>query len=122
MRNPITVLKSLTEKSKDSNYHFQRLYRNLYNPEFYYLAYKNIYANKGAMTPGVDGMTMDSFGEKRISRIIESLKNHSYQPKPARREYIPKKSNPNKKRPLGIPSGDDKLIQEVVRMILESCL
>lgn len=120
MRNPITVLKSLTEKSKDSSYQFQRLYRNLYNPEFYYLAYKNIYANKGAMTPGVDGMTLDSFGEKRIARIIESLKNRNYHPKPARREYIPKKSNPNKTRPLGIPSGDDKLVQEVVRLILES--
>lgn len=120
MRNPITVLKSLTEKSKDKNYQFQRLYRNLYNPEFYYLAYKNIYANKGAMTPGIDGSTLDSFGEKRIARIIESLKNHRYQPKPARREYIPKKNNPSKKRPLGIPSSDDKLVQEVVRMILES--
>ncbi len=120
MRNPITVLKSLTEKSKDENYKFQRLYRNLYNPEFYYLAFKNIYANKGAMTPGMDGVTLDCFSDKRITRIIESLKTHNYQPKPARREYIPKKSNPKKKRPLGIPSGDDKLIQEVVRMLLES--
>ena len=120
MRNPIAVLKSLTEKSKDEGYKFQRLYRNLYNPEFYYLAFKNIYANKGAMTPGVDGATLDCFSEKRIERIIESLKNHSYQPKPARREYIPKKNNPKKKRPLGIPSGDDKLVQEVVRMLLES--
>ena len=120
MRDPITVLKSLTEKSKAENYKFQRLYRNLYNPEFYYLAYKNIYANNGSMTPGVDGTTLDGLSDERIARIIESLKNHSYQPKPARREYIPKKSNPNKKRPLGIPSGDDKLIQEIVRMLLES--
>ena len=96
MRDPIAVLKSLTEKSKDESYKFQRLYRNLYNPEFYYLALKNIYANKGAMTPGADGVTLDCFSEKRIARIIESLKNHSYQPKPARREYIPKKSNPKK--------------------------
>jgi len=120
MRAPITVLKSLTEKSKEENYKFQRLYRNLYNPEFYYLAYKNIYANNGSMTPGVDGTTLDGLSDKRIARIIESLKNHSYQPKAARREYIPKKSNPNKKRPLGIPSGDDKLVQEIVRMLLES--
>lgn len=120
MRDPITVLKSLTEKSKAENYKFRRLYRNLYNPEFYYLAYKNIYANNGSMTPGVDGTTLDGLSDERIARIIESLKNHSYQPKPARREYIPKKSNPNKKRPLGIPSGDDKLIQEIVRMLLES--
>ncbi|MDR1246715.1 MAG: group II intron reverse transcriptase/maturase [Clostridiales Family XIII bacterium] len=120
MRNPIAVLKSLTEKSKDENYRFQRLYRNLYNPDLYYLAYKNIYANKGSMTAGVDGTTMDNMSEKRIEGIICSLKDHSYKPNPARREYIAKKNNSKKKRPLGIPSGDDKLVQEVVRMILES--
>lgn len=120
MRDPITVLKSLTEKSTDKGYKFRRLYRNLYNPEFYHLALRNIYANDGAMTPGTDNSTLDGYSEKRIAGIIESLKNRSYQPKPARREYIPKKSNPRKKRPLGIPSGDDKLIQEIVRMMLES--
>ena len=119
MRNPIAVLKSLTEKSKDVNYKFQRLYRNLYNPEFYWLAYKNIYANKGSMTAGVDGSTMDNMSDSRIEKIICSLKSDSYKPNPARREYIAKK-NSKKKRPLGIPSGDDKLVQEVVRMILES--
>ena len=119
MRNPIEVLKSLTEKSKDKSYKFQRLYRNLYNPEFYWLAYKNIYANKGSMTAGADGSTMDYMGDSRIEKIIESLKDQSYQPNPARREYIAKK-NSKKKRPLGIPSGDDKLVQEVVRMLLES--
>jgi len=119
MRNPIAVLKSLTEKSKDKGYKFQRLYRNLYNPEFYWLAYKNIYANKGSMTAGVDGITMDNMSNNRIEKIIDSLKTGSYKPNPARREYIAKK-NSKKKRPLGIPSGDDKLVQEVVRMILES--
>ncbi len=119
MRNPIAVLKSLTEKSKEVNYKFQRLYRNLYNPEFYWLAYKNIYANKGSMTAGVDGSTMDNMSDSRIEKIICSLKSDSYKPNPARREYIAKK-NSKKKRPLGIPSGDDKLVQEVVRMILES--
>ena len=119
MRNPIAVLKSLTEKSKDMNYRFRRLYRNLYNPEFYWLAYKNICVNKGSMTAGVDGSTMDNMSDDRIERIICSLRNGSYQPKPARREYIAKK-NSAKKRPLGIPSGDDKLVQEIVRMILES--
>lgn len=57
---------------------------------------------------------------KRIDRLIASLKDHSYYPNPARRTYIQKKNNPLKKRPLGIPSFDDKLLQEVVRMILES--
>ena len=119
MRNPIDVLSSLTEKSKDESYKFQRLYRNLYNPEFYWLAYKNIYANTGSMTAGADGTTIDGMSNERIAGIIESLRDRSYQPKPARREYIAKK-NSDKKRPLGIQSGNDKLVQEVVKMILES--
>jgi len=119
LRNPVEVLASLNEKSKDKEYKFQRLYRNLYNPEFYYLAYNNIYANAGNMTAGVDGQTIDGMSTERIQTIIASLKNHSYQPNPARREYIAKK-NSDKKRPLGIQSANDKLVQEVVRMILES--
>ncbi len=71
------------------------------------------------MTAGADGTTIDGMGNERIERIILSLKDRSYQPKPARREYIAKK-NSSKKRPLGIQSGDDKLVQEVVKMILES--
>ena len=83
------------------------------------LAYKNIYANNGSMTPGINNITVDGMSIERIERVIASLQNHSYQPNPARREYIAKK-NSDKKRPLGIPSGDDKLVQEIVRMILES--
>lgn len=119
LRNPIEVLSSLTEKSKNESYRFQRLYRNLYNPEFYWLAYKNIYANTGSMTAGADGTTIDGMSDERINGIIVTLRDRSYQPKPARREYIAKK-NSNKKRPLGIQSGNDKLVQEVVKMILES--
>ena len=119
MRNPTDVLNNLNKQSKNPSYKFQRLYRNLYNPEFYLLAYRNIYANEGSMTPGVDGETLDGMSSPRIERIINALKDHSYRPNPARRTYIAKK-NSSKKRPLGIPSGDDKLVQEVVRMILES--
>lgn len=119
MRSPSEVLKHLNEKSQNKEYRFQRLYRNLYNPEFYLTAYRNIYANGGSMTPGVDGTTVDGLGGRRIGKIIESLRDESYQPHPARREYIEKK-NSKKKRPLGIPSGDDKLVQEIVRMLLES--
>ncbi len=119
MRNPTDVLNSLSDKSKNPNYKFKRLYRNLYNPEFYMLAYKNIYANDGSMTPGVDGTTMDGMSCRRIDGIIQSLKDRSYQPQPARRTDSAKHSS-NKKRPLGIPSANDKLVQEVVRMLLES--
>ncbi|WP_282433821.1 reverse transcriptase domain-containing protein [Desulfosporosinus sp. I2] len=112
-------MKSLEEQSCNKEYKYERLYRNLYNPEFYLLAYNNIAKSQGSMTAGADGLTLDDMSMARINKIISSLKNHSYQPNPARREYITKK-NSDKKRPLGIPSTDDKLIQEVVRMILEA--
>lgn len=120
MRNPIDVLKLLTEKASVKEYTFERLYRNLYNPDFYLLAYKNIATSPGSMTKGADGLSIDNMSMARISKIITSLKDQTYQPNPARRTYITKKSNPEKKRPLGIPSTDDKLVQEVIRMLLES--
>ena len=118
MRSPQNVLESLKSKATNVNYHYQRLYRNLYNPEFYLLAYQRIQAKQGNMTAGADGKTIDGMGMKRIKNLIEKLRDYSYQPKPARRTYIPKANG--KMRPLGIPSFDDKLVQEVVRLILES--
>lgn len=112
------VLNSLSSKSLDKNYRYQKLYRNLYNQEFYLIAYSKIYANEGNMTKGTDDKTIDGMSLDRIEKIINSLKDESYQPKPAKRVYIPKKNG--SKRPLGIPSFDDKLLQEVVRMLLES--
>jgi len=105
-------------KTVNADYKFERLYRNLYNPNFYLIAYQNIYSNKGSMTKGIDGKTLDGMGMERINRIIKKLKDNSYQPNPVRRQYIPKTNG--KLRPLGIPSADDKLVQEIVRMILES--
>lgn len=116
MRSPQNVLESLSSKACNSNYRYQRLYRNLYNPEFYLIAYQKIQAKQGNMTAGTDGKTVDGIGMKRINALIARLKDFSYQPAPARRTYIPKANG--KKRPLGIPSFDDKLVQEVVRMIL----
>jgi len=118
MRNPKNVLESLTTCASNAEYQFNRLYRNLYNPEFYLLAYQKIYAKTGNMTAGTDGLTIDGMGMERINKIISCLKDHSYTPNPARRTYIPKSNG--KQRPLGIPSIDDKLVQEVVRAILES--
>lgn len=118
MRNPENVLNSLQAHSAQSDYAYDRLYRNLFNREFFFQAYQNIYANQGNMTAGTDGRTIDAMSTERIDRLIETLKDESYQPKPSRRTYIPKKNG--KLRPLGIPSIDDKLVQEVVRMLLES--
>ncbi len=118
MRNPENVLNSLREHSAQSNYSYDRLYRILYNQDFLLMAYQNIYANKGNMTAGVDGQTIDAMSLDRIDKIINNLKEEKYHPNPARRTYIPKKNG--KMRPLGIPSIDDKLVQEAMRMILEA--
>lgn len=118
MRSPEAVLKSLKSHSKTPDYSYQRLFRNLYNPAFYLLAYQQTYPKPGNMSPGVDGKTFDGMSLSRINGIIESLKNQSYCPKPARRTYIPKKNG--KLRPLGIPASDDKVVQQVIKMILES--
>lgn len=120
MRSPERVLESLRSKACNKNYVYERLYRNLYNPAMHLQAYQNIYAKEGNMTPGTDKKTIDGMSTKRIEKLIASLKDYSYQPNPARREYIEKNGNPAKKRPLGIPSFDDKLLQEVIRMLLES--
>jgi RNA-directed DNA polymerase len=94
------------------------LFRLLTNPEVLWRqAYANIYSNKGAITKGVNQNTLDGFSEERVNQLIGMLVNRQYCPKPVRRTYIPKKNG--KMRPLGIPTGDDKLVQEVVRMILE---
>lgn len=106
LRNPIDVLRMLQHKSyNDNNYCYHRIYRNLYNPNFYLIAYSNIYNNRGSMTKGIDGKTFSGMEEKRIQKLIASLKDHSYSPNPVKRIYIPKKNG--KKRPLGIPSADE---------------
>lgn len=118
MRSPENVLESLRSKACSAGYKYERLYRNLYNPQFYLLAYQRIQAKTGNMTAGTDGKTIDGMGMARIEALIEKMRDFSYQPNPAKRTYIPKSNG--KMRPLGVPSFDDKLIQEVVRLILES--
>jgi len=120
MRNPKDVLENLQKQACKEDYKFDRLYRNLYNPEFYLEAYAKIARSQGSMTAGADGMTLDDMSIPRIEKLIGKLKDHSYQPNPARREYIDKNNDKTKKRPLGIPSTDDKLVQEIVKMILEA--
>lgn len=118
MRNSERVLNGLSKHSPQVNYKFERLYRILFNEEMYYAAYQRIYAKEGNMTKGSDGKTIDGMSLTRIADLIDLLRKETYQPKPARRVYIPKKNG--KMRPLGIPSFDDKLVQEVTRMILEA--
>ncbi len=93
------------------------LFRLMENPIVWHEAYANIYANDGALTKGVDEVTLDGFSKPRVASIIARLKAGTYRFKPVRRTYI-RKAN-GKKRPLGVSSCDDKLVQEVVRIILE---
>ena len=99
---------------------FTKLYRYLLRPDIYFVAYKNLYANSGAATKGVNEDTADGFSEAKIDNIIKALADETYQPMPVRRTYIQKKNNRKKLCPLGIPTFTDKLVQEVLRMILEA--
>src|SRR6266851_6971296 len=95
-----------------------RIYRQLFNPHLYLTAYGRIYRNKGAMTPGVTEETADGMSLEKIDTIIQAVRQERYQWKPARRTYISKKNG--KKRPLGMPVWSDKLVQEVLRLILSA--
>ncbi|MBO5127817.1 MAG: group II intron reverse transcriptase/maturase, partial [Clostridia bacterium] len=97
---------------------FTRLYRYLLREDIWFEAYKHLYANNGASTKGINDDTADGFSEKKIKKIIGSLADGTYSPNPVRRVYIEKANG--KKRPLGIPTFTDKLVQEVLRMILEA--
>ena len=117
MREAKTVLDVLRERGR-RGLPLERLYRQLFNPQWYLLAYGRLYANKGSLTPGPDGETADGMSLGKIERIIDALRHERYRFKPVRRVYIPKKNG--KKRPLGLPSWSDKLVGEVVRLLLEA--
>jgi len=121
MKPTTEILARISENSlANKDEIFTKLYRYLLRPDLYFVAYKNLYANDGAATKGVDDDTADGFSEAKISNIIKSLTDETYQPTPVRRTHIPKESDRTKKRPLGIPTFTDKLVQEVLRMVLES--
>src|SRR5260370_14885931 len=110
MQSAEVVLSMLDQKSSQNReFVFDRLYRNLFNPDFYMLAYSNIYAKEGNMTEGVDESTIDGFNISQVEKLISLLKQETYLPKPVRRTYIPTKNGTL--RPLGIPSFLDKLVQ-----------
>ena len=96
----------------------ERLYRQMFNPQLYLVAYGRIYANAGAMTPGVTGETVDGMSLAKIGAIIDVLRHERYRWQPVKRVYIPKKNG--KRRPLGLPTWSDKLVAEVVRLLLEA--
>lgn len=117
MQNAETVFEIYWNRGK-RGLPLERIYRQLFKPSLYLLAYANIYSNKGSMTAGINGETVDGMSMNRIEQIISKLKNESYCWTPVRRVNIPKKNG--KTRPLGIPTWSDKLVQEAIRLLLEA--
>ena len=117
MQSAETVLDVLRERGR-RGLPCTELLRQLFNPHLYLMAYGRLYSNQGAMTPGVDGETVDGMSMAKIGRIIDAVRHERYRFTPVRRVYIPKKSG--KMRPLGLPTWSDKLVGEVVRLLLEA--
>jgi group II intron reverse transcriptase/maturase len=118
MRDAAAVLEVIRDRGR-RGLPLERLYRCLFNPELFLLAYGKIYRNAGAMTPGATGETVDGMTLGKIEAIIGALRAERYRWTPVRRAYIEKK-NSSKKRPLGLPTWSDKLVQEVIRLLLEA--
>jgi group II intron reverse transcriptase/maturase len=117
MRNAETILVVIHERGSQG-LPLEQVYRLLFNRNLYLAASGKIYRNDGAMTPGSTGETVDGMSQAKIDAIIEAIRSERYRWTPVRRTYIPKTNG--KQRPLGIPTWSDKLLQEVIRMILES--
>jgi retron-type reverse transcriptase len=116
MRNAETVLNIIHERGKQG-LPLEDIYRQLYNPHLYMRAYEHLRTNKGGLTPGVTGETVDGMSFEKVQKIIEVIRHERYRWTPTKRVYIPKRNG--KLRPLGLPTWTDKLLQEVIRQILE---
>jgi group II intron reverse transcriptase/maturase len=117
MQNAEVVLGILRERGR-RGLPCNELYRQLFNPQMYLLAYGRIYSNHGAMTPGATGETADGMSMEKIETIIDAMRHERYRFSPVRRTHIPKKNG--KLRPLGLPTWSDKLVGEVMRLLLEA--
>lgn len=119
MKPTSEILERITKSSTEhKDGVFTRLYRYLLREDIYFAAYQKLYANRGAITKGIDNDTADHFSQAYVNALIQELRDGTYRVKPVRREYIAKKNG--KMRPLGIPSFRDKLLQEAIRTILEA--
>jgi group II intron reverse transcriptase/maturase len=117
MRNAETVLSVIQDRGQ-RGLPLDGIYRQLFNQNLYLLAYSRIYKNNGAMTQGVTSETVDGMSLRKIENLIEDIRYERFRWTPVRRINIPKKNG--KTRPLGIPTWNDKLVQEVIRLILEA--
>src|SRR5258708_37622722 len=118
MRSAATILGIIQERGKQG-LPLERVYRLLFNRDLYLMAYGKIYRNTGATTPGSTPETVDEMSLRKIDTIIEALRSERYRWTSTRRIFIEKK-NSTKKCPLSMPTWSDKLLQEVIRLLLES--
>jgi group II intron reverse transcriptase/maturase len=118
VQDPNRLLTILSKMAQKSEVKFDKLYPKLYNRELWLMAYEQIAPNPGNMTAGGDGSTIDGMSVTLVEEMITSLKASSYKPHPVQRTYIPKPNG--KQRPIGIPGFPDKLLQTVVKLILEA--
>lgn len=118
MMQACDVLNIIQTKNRQSPEWTNRgLYRLLRDQTLHVLAYERLKSKPGNMTRGTNGETLDGYSMAIIQKQIDQLRTEQYQPKPVRRVYIPKQKGV---RPLGVPSPQDKLIQECIRLILEA--
>jgi group II intron reverse transcriptase/maturase len=117
MRNAETVIGIIQERGR-RRLPLGDVYRQLFNAELFLHSYGRLYRNDGAMTKGVTTETVDGMSLGKIGGIIDQLRYERYRWTPVRRVHIPKKDG--KTRPLGIPTWSDKLLQDVVRSVLEA--
>jgi group II intron reverse transcriptase/maturase len=116
MREDLKAVEIYSERGKEGK-ELERVYRMLRNRDLFLTAYSNLYANQGALTPGTDPTdTIDGMNIEKIDEIIHQLEGGTYQWKPTKRVYIPKKDG--RMRPLGVPGWKDKLLQEAIRILL----
>ena len=117
MQDAATVL-SIIRKRGERGLPLKNLYRQLYNPQFYLQAYARLYSNEGAMTPDTTGETVDGMSREKIKTMIDLIRQERWRWTPVKRVYIPKRTG--KLRPLGLPSWSSKVMQEVVRQLLDA--
>jgi retron-type reverse transcriptase len=119
MQSAETVLGVLRERGR-KGLPCEQLYRQMFDVDLYLMAYGRLYANQGAMTPGPNAETADGMSLDKIHKIVEAMRYERYRFRPVRRTFIRKKNGNGKLRPLGVPSWSDKLVGEVVRLLLEA--
>jgi group II intron reverse transcriptase/maturase len=112
----LEVIRKLNGASRE--WDNSELYRLMYKQDLYILAYERIKSHPGNMTPGTDDETLDGYSLAMIEELIQEMRTEKYHCKPVRTVYIPKSNG--KMRKLGIPCTKDKIVQEVVRLILEA--